>query len=238
MLFQGEHLGLLVGRSGIHAYDLRRREDLGTYQDTVLALAPWKGRRAKVTAVLSDAYCRYAICARPAGLRTPAEVQAAAKSRIRALYGDVEGWPVRVSAAPFASTDFAVAVDAAVLTDIEGCIRASGLRLASVRPHWLAWLRAVQPGLRRGDHWVLAQESEWVGIGYLSQGRCMHVRSVRVEEHPLCVNVLLARERALLPTADFDATVWLMGGEVPNLARLDCGAPFKAMPSTFLWGLG
>jgi hypothetical protein len=165
-----------------------------------------------VEIVLSDAHCRYLVMARPQGVRNRAELSAAMHSRFNAMFGDVESWSLRHEAAPGASHDLVVGVKRELLDRIDELERASGLRVASVRPHWIAWARHFQRETRRGHHWVVASHGGWASLGYLADGQCLLARSLRLPSGEASFESLVSREKAFLADpVETLAPVWCGG---------------------------
>jgi len=238
MLWNRAHVGLLIGPQGVSAQDLRSGRALPAAAGVAQALEGQRGSGARLSVLLSDAYCRFAVVHRPPGVRSASELQAAAQSRFRAMFGDVERWRVACDASPRHDLDFVAGVDGAVLEPLLAQAQQAGLRVISVKPLWLAWATHFRRQTRRGRHWVLAHEAAadggWLGLGYFEDGVCRHARALRAEDGPPDIDALLARERAFVAGADPLAAVWLGGAAAP--ARLASGAGVSALAQAAPWG--
>jgi hypothetical protein len=228
--------GLLVAPEGVQVADLRRRQPLPAAPDLPQAIAGLEGSRALLDIVVSDAHCRYLVVDRPSGLRTVAELEAAAQSRFKAVFGDRGAWSVKLGASAFGGADFAAAVDKDMLARLSAEALAAGLRLVSIRPHWVAWAARLRRTLRRGAHWLVCAEGAWVSLGYIDQGQCRHVRVLRLEAGGADVQSLLARERAFVEHADPVAPVWLCGGGAATAARSGAEPKTTVLRAGVLWG--
>ena len=227
MAWQTPRIGLHVAPGAVTAYDLRTRRTLGTEATVATALAPFAGTRARLSVVLSDAHCRCVVTPRPPGVRNRGELEAAAESRVRTLFGDTERWRVELGASPSSGPDFIAAADAGVLDTLEGAADAARVRIVSVRPHWVAWLRHFGTEVRRGAHWVVSVDGSWATLGHVRAGQCVLARTVRLAPG-LPLEDLIARERALADVADASAPVWLGAAGA---------GPASAVPATALWNV-
>lgn len=237
MLLTRSRFGLFVAPEGVQLADLRRRQTLPPAPDLAQAIDSLRGSGALLDIVLSDAHCRYLVMARPTGLRTKAELDASAQSRFKAVFGDSGAWSLALGASAFGRTDFVAAVDKALLDTLEDQAQGAGLRVVSIRPHWVAWASRLQRALRRGPHWVVCAEGAWVSLGYISQGACRQVRVLRLEPGVAGLEGLLARERAFVEDAEPSASVWLCGGGIAASGH-DADARVTIAQAGALWGMG
>lgn len=124
------------------------------------ALAPLALRGLRAEVMLSGDWVRLALQGDAAGLRGPAERQAAATHALRRVYGDEAArWQAAAcDAGP--GLLLAAGVDAALVERLRGTLQAAGAKLASVQPsfaqavnrcrRWLGrpgWLLCLEPGL-------------------------------------------------------------------------------------------
>jgi len=227
-------IGLLVGAPTVQAFDLGRGVALGASPSLEAALDALAGRRARLEVVLSDAHCRYLVMARPGGVRNRAELGAAMQLRFRALFGEEASWLVRHESAATEGHDFVAGADQQLVAELERRAETAGLRVVSIRPHWVAWARHFRRRTRRGAHWVVGSDGEWLSLGYLSDGQCRHARAMRLGAAGTDLADLLARERAFLADADPAAPVWCGGVALEASTRRSASAPSAAS----LWALG
>ena len=229
-------IGLFVGPHTVQSVDLRQRKPLGSFAQLAQALEPLAGSRARLELVLSDAYCRYLVVTRPAGIRNRAELAAALQGRFRAMFGEAERWRFRHETSPMTEHDFVAGADGTLLDDIEERAQVAGLRVASIRPHWVAWAQHFHRHTRRGNHWVVGTDGAWVTLGYFSNGQCRQARALRTMGSSTRLEDLLARERAFLEDVDAKAPVWLGGSGLAAPAALSTGAPLTTAQPHALWG--
>jgi hypothetical protein len=236
-MFNRPRLGLFMGPRGVRVHDRKSRQSLPSANTLSEALAPLHGSRARLEIVLSDAHCRYLVVARPKGIRSRAELEAAAGSRFKAVFGDARPWTLKVDALPSADADFIAGVDRAVLDDIERAAQAAGLTVTSIQPHWVAWARHLHRATRSGPHWLVCSDGEWASLAYLSQGQCRHVRALRLDAGLGDVDSMLARERAFAGDVDANAAIWVCGvGPFSPEAAVD-GTRVTAVDVGALWGV-
>lgn len=230
-------IGLFVAPGGVRAYDLRHRRALTPAPDLARALVRHQGFRARLEIVLSDVYCRYLVMTRPAGIRTGAELEAAAHSRFRAVFGDLEPWELKLETPAFADTDFIAGVDRSVLAEIESQAELAGATPVSIRPHWVAWARHLHRATRRGQHWVVCSDGDWMSLGCISQGRYRQARALRMEGGRADLDGLLARERAFADGIDPSAAIWVCGSGISAQASSPAGSRVTAVNAGALWGV-
>ena len=230
------HIGLYAGPQGVRSYDLRLRRPLPVTGDLASALAPLRGSRARLEVVLSDAYCRYLVMPRPEGIRNREELTAAVHNRFHAAFGGTPAWQLQHSGEPFEQRDFVAGVDASRLEELEAAALAAELTVVSVRPHWLAWARHFRSNTRRGAHWIVVPDTDWLSLGYVVDGRCLQARAVRLGGPGANLPDLLARERALVEGVDPQAAI-CVGGEELHAALVAGTTPVTRSPSGALWGV-
>jgi hypothetical protein len=230
-------IGLFVAPGGIHVYDLRLGHALAPAPDLSRALAPHQGSRAHLEIVLSDVYCRYLVMTRPAGIRTGAELEAAAHSRFKAVFGDLDAWKLKLETPAFADSDFIAGADRGVLAEIESQAELAGTTAISIRPHWVAWARHFRRATRRGQHWLVCSDGDWMSLGYISQGSYRQARAMRMEGGRADLDGLLARERAFADDIDPAAAIWVCGSGIAAQASSPTGSRVTAVRAGALWGV-
>lgn len=236
-MFTRPRLGLFVAPGGVQAYDLRLRRALAPAPDLARALAPHQGSRARLEVVLSDVYCRYLVMARPAGIRSGAELEAAAQSRFKAVFGDLEPWELKLETPAFADTDFIAGADRGVVAEIESQAELVDATPVSIRPHWVAWARHFQRATRRGQHWLVCSDGDWMSLGYISQGCYRTARALRMDGGRADLHGLLARERAFSDGIDPAASIWVCGSGISAQASSPTDSRVTAVSPGALWGV-
>ena len=236
MMWTPPRIGLFAGPQGVRSYDLRTRRPLASATELSKVLEPLRGSKARLEVVLSDAHCRYLVMTRPEGVRNREELSAAVRNRFNAAFGDTQAWQLRYAATPFNAQDFVAGVDETVLHELEAQTRAAELALVSVRPHWVAWARHFRQQTRRGAHWIVVPDTEWLSLGYIVAGRCLQARALRLGAHTASLADLLARERAFVEDADPSAAVWLAGTQV-QAPPSQLGAAVTESSPEALWGI-
>lgn len=237
-MWTSKRVGLFVGPESTQIFG----RDPGTAAASPLGLAQTidslRSFKGKLEVVLSDEYCRYCVMDRPAGLRNRAELNVAVQNRFRAIFGNVDTWQVAYDAAPFSQRDFVAGVDDQIIQSILGLADAAGLRVMSIRPHFVAWAREFRSQIRRGRHWVVAADKHWLSLGYFQEGQCLQARTLRLNTDTANLEDLLNRERAFISDMDPRARVWL-GGSTESLMPLSpIDTTFKFLPCSALWGSG
>jgi hypothetical protein len=230
-------IGLFVAPGSVRAYDLRLRRALTPAPDLARALAPHQGSRARLEIVLSDAYCRYLVMARPAGIRNGAELEAAAHSRFKAVFGEIDPWQLKLETPARADSDFIAGADRGVLAEIESQAELAGATPISIRPHWVAWARHFHRPIRRGTHWIVCSDGDWMSLGYISQGCYRNARSLRMDGGRADLDSLLARERAFADGIDAAAAIWVCGSGISAQASSPTGSRVTAVNAGALWGV-
>ncbi|GAB4550334.1 MAG: hypothetical protein Tsb007_01630 [Rhizobacter sp.] len=236
MIWTTPRIGLFAGPQGVRSYDLRTRRPLASATELSKVLEPLRGSKARLEVVLSDAHCRYLVMTRPEGIRSREELSAAVRNRFHAAFGDTQAWQLSYAASPFNELDFVAGVDETRLRDLEEQARAAQLALVSVRPHWVAWARHFRRQTRRGAHWIVVPDTEWLSLGYIVNGRCQQARALRLGAHTASLTDLLARERAFVEDADPGAAVWLAGGHM-QAPTSQLGAAVTQTSPEALWGI-
>lgn len=227
-----------MGPESVHVFD--RDSGLVNAFSTGLpkAIDSLRSEKPVLEIVLSDAYCRYCVTERPAGLRNCSELQAALRNRFRAIFGSVDSWLVGFEAAPFSQRDFVAGVDNQIVDSIYELADAAGMRVVSVVPHFVAWARALRSKIRRGHHWVVAADKHWLSLGYFQDGQCMQARTLRLNPEAVNLVDLLNREQALVFDVDLKAPVWFGGSTESVLPLAVTGMSIQWLPLDALWRQG
>ncbi|WP_341679261.1 hypothetical protein [Niveibacterium sp. SC-1] len=155
----------------------------------------------KVAVVIADGFCRYLCLERPAGTRSMHDLEALARMRFQASFGDSpEDWLFHSDRSVFAHQDLVVAVSRPFLRALEAGLAAAGKRASGVIPFWIHCANAS--GLeRRGAHWVVASEPGTHVLGLFDGHRCVGVRRMRHASGD-ALDTLIAREQSLYPSLE------------------------------------
>lgn len=120
--------------------------------------------------VLSDQFVRYQLVPWSAQLQSRQDRLRLAQARFRAVFGDIaDRWEVSLDWAGYGAAALACAVDRALLRDLQTMHAATGIRIASIRPHLAAAFNSLRRELREPEFWFAL-----VGHGGLWLGRCKH----------------------------------------------------------------
>ena len=172
-------------------------------------LAPHRHRR--VCLRVGDEHARLLHLARPRGVRSARELEAALRQRATQLHGeDGADWTWRWTAAPGAHADTACALRADLLAALQGACRAARVHVASLQADWVA---AAARAPRRGRAWVLNAGARTLVLGLLDGGRCEGVRRLAPPAPEDDLADVMARAQPLFGARAEDALapVWLFG---------------------------
>lgn len=179
------------------------------------SLAAASGRRLNVT--LSDAHCRYLCVARPIGVRNREELEHVLREHFTADFGDSDAsWSLAFHTPIGSNTDLVVGVRTELLSALRSAASLSGLEIRTIRPFWAACRDRLAGQLSTGAHWLITAVDGWVVMGYLTNGECRFVRSMRppAQGAQLTLNEAMNRHEVLLPDADPLAQIWLVGKDI------------------------
>jgi hypothetical protein len=235
-MWSSSQIGLLIGPQSVQRFDIGTGRALDPSPNLGHSLELIQASRTRLSVVLSDAYCRYTTMQRPQGLRSREELQAAAQGRFKTMFGDTESWRVQVHASALSQPDVVVGVREDILATLSAATQALHLKVTSIKPMLLAWANQLQRETRHGNHWIVSVNGSWASVAYLLNGRCCHIRALRVESEPLNLLELLARERAFLADTDLSAPVWLGAPDSASLPVISEGLRVMPLAHGKLWG--
>lgn len=179
-------------------------------------------RRSRVSLVLSNHYCHYALFSRPAGIAGESEAHAYVLNRMQALYGEtVKSAELRLSPVGRRAW-FACCIPNALIAQAREVFAAKRTALVSIQPYFAAAWNRRASAMRGRSGWFLVQEVKRLVAAYVSNGQWMHVASRRCADDLEQMLDVLDRERELLPAHHAQRTVWLYGSalaHVPSVHR-------------------
>jgi hypothetical protein len=154
----------------------------------------------RVRLQLGDDLGRLMHVPRPAGTRTPRELEAAIRARFEQLHGEpADGWTLRATALPRAAGDIVCALPSALLEALAGAWRAARVRCVSLRVDWVV---AAAGAPRRGACWVLDVREDAMTLGWLVEGEGRGVRRLAAPMAGDDLATVLARARPLFGGVD------------------------------------
>lgn len=224
-----------IGSHAVQSFDLVRKElraECGNFGQACTELADGLKPRAVAQVVVSDAHCRYLVLPRPAGVRNRAELDAAVGMRFNTVFGDATAWALKRHSPAWTERDFVVGLRKDMLAEIHAGCQAARLKLRSVKPHWIALAARLRRQTSSGAHWIVSDDGSWGAVGYVKDGQCLHLRSLRTDARP-SLQELLAREQAFLAEEVPDAPVWT--ADLSPLTRL---SSLTAGSGGALWDIG
>jgi hypothetical protein len=164
--------------------------------DTLSAVLPGAKARARGACVaLADHFVRYLLVSWRTDLRDASEYEALARIRFREVYGAAsDGWAIRLVPTRFGAPYVACAMDQDLLDELRAVFARHRLRLASVRPVFVASYNRWRRTHRAGDCWFAVYGSGRLSLCRVEGGAW---RSVRTEKSSgeLAMSLQLAVER-------------------------------------------
>jgi hypothetical protein len=129
---------------------------------------------------LSDHFVRYLLVPWRTDLRDESEYEALARIRFKEVYGAVaDGWAVRLVPTRFGAPYVACAMDLDLLEELRAAFSRHKLRLASVRPVFVASYNRWRKTHRAGDCWFAVYGAGRLSLCRVEGGAW---RSVRTEK--------------------------------------------------------
>lgn len=175
------------------------RPPLADPGDAMSGLA--RGTRCRV--IVSSAFARYALVPFSAAVAGREANEALADQVFRRTHGErVDGWRVRVAAAPAGHPRVACALDASLLDALAAAAQKRGVTLSAIEPAFIAGFNAVCRRLP-SSCWLAVVEPGRLALGLLIEGRWRRLASERcgteVHEALACA---LVREALLVEGAE------------------------------------
>lgn len=164
------------------------------------------GRRSALHLRLGAAHLRWQVLPWPAQIGSPAEFEAYARLRLRAVHGAAaDGWRLQCAPLRAGRPTVVCAVDDALLA----ALHALPARLARVEPHFSAAHDRWQHRLPRGSAWFAAVEPAHLTLALLHAGRVQALRSLRYHGAGRWAGALVAAQAqlALATGCEADATL-------------------------------
>jgi hypothetical protein len=145
----------------------------------LLASALPTGPRPRTLAVtLSDLLVRYRVVRRPDGVRSLRELRELALQQLCERFDlDAADWEFRLDTALLGTHDAICAMPKALVQDLRNAAADTGLRLASVRPHFAVVAQRHRHGLR--DGWMATVEGEGLTLAACADQRITDIRVMR-----------------------------------------------------------
>lgn len=139
------------------------------------------GGRPRVSFVLSNHFCHYALLVKRAELTGRDELLAYARHRMKAAFGDAVGtWDLKLSRAGENGGHVASAVDGALLESVRALCRDRNLRLASIQPYLAVAFNRCRKALENRTTWFVVQEEGRLVVSLFRSGGWASVASRRV----------------------------------------------------------
>ena len=194
--------------------------------ESLAAVMPEAKFRARVAHVaLSDHFVRYLLVPWRTDLRDQTEFEALARIRFREVYGAAaDGWAIKLVPTRFGASYVACAVDREFLSELRAVFARHKLRLASVRPVFVASYNRWRRAHRAGDCWFAV-----CGAGHMSLCRIEGGvwRSVRTEKSSVglaqSLQFAVEREAMGLGVDPEGATLHVFAPGLPRLASGSLG---------------
>lgn len=137
--------------------------------------------KPRVSVVLSNHFCHYALLKRRDELTGHAELLAYARHRMKAAFGEAVGnWDLKLTDAGEGSGYLASAVDGALLEAIRALCRDRNLHLASIQPYLAVAFNRCRKALEKRTVWFVVQEEGRLVVSLFRTGTWASVASRRV----------------------------------------------------------
>jgi len=137
--------------------------------------------KPRVSVVLSNHFCHYALLKRRDELTGHDERLAYARHRMKAAFGEAGGtWHLKLSDAGVGSGYLASAVDGALLEGVRALCRDKGHRLVSIQPYLAVAFNRCSKALEKRTAWFVVQEEARLVVSLFNSGMWASVASRRV----------------------------------------------------------
>jgi len=182
-----------------------------------------------ITVVISNHYMRYRLVPPPPLSMPKTEVQALIQHCFRETYGNVaDDWIIRANPLPGRGDQVACAVDKALIEGLGVILRKPGLKLESVKPHFMAGFNTICRRINSSSSCFVQAESGRVMIGIVRDNAWLGLRAVAVngnlgEELPTHIDreVLLAGEGNENPAIILDVPQTVQTPTLDGLRQLN-----------------
>lgn len=179
----------------------------------------WGAARARVEAILSNHFVRYAIIA-PQDAASDAELVALARFQFAKIHGErAKTWEVRVSRSRGAP-QLACAIDAALLTDLKACF-AGKARLVSAQPHLMSAFNRWRGRIPKDGAWLALGEADRACLALVGANGWRALHNARGGAEAGDWNELIAREAKRASGEPVPRLVLLRPATRPDLLPLD-----------------
>lgn len=178
------------------------------------ALAEWGSRGGSAAVVLSNHWVRYAVLPWQPSVTAAAEVEQLARLHFERNFGAaVSGWTIRSCDRGYGAAHLACAVDTALITALQACLAAHGMRLSTLQPLLMAAYNDARREFSGNTAFVIVETGR-VCLSLLHQDRWLAIASRRTGAD---LGEALEQE---LATLDADAVpprldVLLIGADTP-----------------------
>jgi len=143
-----------------------------------LRAVQWK-ERARITAVLSNHFVRYALVPWNKALADPAEEEAYVRHHFARIHGErAKSWTLRWSAEAADAPRLASAVDAALVSELKNCFTGKA-RLVSIQPYLMAAANRAQRAVPASGAWLVFAERERACVALHAGGRWRSVQNAK-----------------------------------------------------------
>lgn len=135
----------------------------------------------KVSFVLSNHFCNYALLNKSEGLTGHDELLAFARHRMKSTFGETVGdWSYKLSDAGEQDGYLACAVDGALIEAIRALCLQKNLGLASIRPYLAVAFNRCRKALEKRTAWFVVHEDGRLVVSFFSSGKWASIASRRV----------------------------------------------------------
>ena len=158
--------------------------------DASFGAEPWHGALAalrgvqwqapaRVSAVLSNHFVRYALVPWHAALADPAEEEAYVRHHFSKIHGErAKSWALRWSAESADAPRLASAVDAALVTELKSSVRGKA-KLVSIQPYLMAAANRAGRAVPASGAWLVFAERERACVALHAGGRWRSVQNAK-----------------------------------------------------------
>lgn len=134
-----------------------------------------------ITIYIANAFCRFQCVGPQAGLGSYAEEEAYARFAFKETFGkDVDKWAVKCSGGVGLEAQVAIAIDQALLSQLEALIQAGNHKLISIQPYWIGAMNLLRKEILPGYQWIGVVESDRLVLASIHQGKWQSIGSYRL----------------------------------------------------------